>query len=127
MAQDIVEVMEQLGHRRYFVAGHDRGARTAHRMCLDHGERVSKVCLLDIVPTFHVWNNTTKNWAIGSWHWSFMAQPEPVPERLISAVPAEEFIKNRRLIRGGTGRGVLTEGARGECMRCDTLKPIAGP
>ena len=126
MAQDMVEVMEQLGHRRYFVAGHDRGARTAHRMCLDHGERVSKVCLLDIVPTFHVWNNTTKNWAIGSWHWSFMAQPEPFPERLISAVPAEYFIKSRMLIRGGTGLGFLTQAALDEYIRCYTLKTITG-
>src|SRR5438874_3891810 len=126
MAKDMVEVMEQLGHRRYFVAGHDRGARTAHRMCLDHADRVSKVCLLDIVPTFHVWNNTTKNWAIGSWHWSFMAQPEPFPERLISAVPAEYFIKSRMLIRGGTGLGFLTQAALDEYIRCYTLKTITG-
>src|ERR1700751_5725094 len=53
MAQDMVEVMEQLGYRRYFVAGHDRGARTAHRMALDHEERVTRVCLMDIVPTYH--------------------------------------------------------------------------
>ena len=107
-AQDMIEVMEQLGHRRYFTAGHDRGARTAHRMCLDHPERVLRVALLDIVPTFHVWNNTTKNWAIGSWHWSFMAQPEPFPERLISSLPAEFFLKSRMVIRGGTGLGFLT-------------------
>ena len=106
MAQDMVEVMEHLGYRRYFVAGHDRGARTAHRMCLDHAERVIKVCLLDIVPTYHVWTHTTKNWALGSWHWSFMAQPEPFPERLISAVPAEFFIK-RSYGAGGGGRGTF--------------------
>jgi haloacetate dehalogenase len=120
------EVMEQLGHRTFFLAGHDRGARTAHRMCLDHPERVTKVALLDIVPTFHVWNNTTKNWAIGSWHWSFMAQPEPFPERLISAVPAEYFIKSRMLIRGGTGLGFLTQAALDEYIRCYTLKTITG-
>jgi len=126
MAQDMVEVMEQLGHRRYFVAGHDRGARTAHRMALDHADRVMRLALLDIVPTFHVWNNTTKNWTIGSWHWSFMAQPEPFPERLISAVPAEYFIKSRMLIRGGTGLGFLTQAALDEYIRCYTLKTITG-
>jgi haloacetate dehalogenase len=124
--QDMFEVMEQLGHRTFFLAGHDRGARTAHRMCLDHPERVSKVCLLDIVPTYHVWNNTTKNWAIGSWHWSFMAQPEPFPERLISAVPAEFFLKSRMVIRGGTGLGFLTQTALDEYIRCYTLKTITG-
>jgi haloacetate dehalogenase len=126
MAQDMVEVMEQLGYRRYFLAGHDRGARAAHRMCLDHAERVMKVCLMDVVPNYHVWTNTTKNWAIGSWHWSFMAQPEPFPERLISAVPAEYFIKSRMVIRGGTGLGFLTQAALDEYVRCYTLKTITG-
>ena len=124
--QDMFEVMEQLGHRSFFLAGHDRGARTAHRMALDHPERVTRLALLDIVPTYHVWNNPTKNWAIGSWHWSFMAQPEPFPERLISAVPAEYFIKSRMVIRGGTGLGFLTQAALDEYIRCYTLKTITG-
>src|SRR5499425_1755981 len=126
MAQDMVEVMEQLGYRRYFVAGHDRGARTAHRMALDHEERVTRVCLMDIVPTYHVWTHTTKNWALGSWHWSFMAQPAPFPEQLISAVPAEFFIKSRMVIRGGTGLGFLTQPVLDEYVRCYTLKTITG-
>jgi pimeloyl-ACP methyl ester carboxylesterase len=91
MAQDLLEIMDQLGYREFYVAGHDRGARTTHRMCMDHPERILKVCLMDIVPNYYVWTHTTKNWAIGTWHWGFMAQPEPFPERLISAVPAEYF------------------------------------
>jgi haloacetate dehalogenase len=126
LAQDMVEVMEQFGYRRYFVAGHDRGARTTHRMCLDHADRVIKACIMDVVPNYHVWTHTTKNWAIGSWHWSFMAQPEPFPERLISAVPAEFFIKSRMVIRGGTGLGFLTQAAIDEYVRCYTLKTITG-
>jgi haloacetate dehalogenase len=126
MAQDMVEMMEQLGYRRYFVAGHDRGARTAHRMALDHADRVTRICLMDIVPTYHVWTHTTKNWAIGSWHWSFMAQPAPFPEQLISAVPAEFFLKSRMVIRGGTGLGFLTQTALDEYIRCYTLKTITG-
>lgn len=126
MAQDMVEVMAALGHERYFAAGHDRGARTAYRMCLDHPDRVTKVCLMDTVPNYHVWTHTTKNWAIGSWHWSFMAQPEPFPERLISSVPAEFFIKSRMVIRGKTGLGHLTEAALNEYVRCYTLKTITG-
>ena len=56
---------------------------------------------MDVVPNYHVWTNITKNWVIGTWHWGFMAQPEPFPERLISAVPAEYFLKSRMTIRGG--------------------------
>ena len=126
MARDLIEVMSELGYARFMMAGHDRGARTAFRLCLDHPERVIKVCLMDIVPNYHVWTNTTKNWAIGTWHWAFMAQPEPFPERLIGAVPAEFFIKSRMTIRGGTGLGFLTETAINEYVRCYTGKTIAG-
>jgi haloacetate dehalogenase len=126
MARDLVEIMEQLGHKRFMVAGHDRGARAAHRMCLDHPERVLKVCLMDIVPNDHVWSNITKDWVIGTWHWGFMAQPEPFPERLISAVPAEFYIKSRMTIRGGAGIRFLTETAINEYVRCYTLKTITG-
>ena len=60
MAEDMIEVMEQLGHQRFFLIGHDRGARVSHRMCLDHPERVMKLCLLDMLPTYYVWTNTTR-------------------------------------------------------------------
>jgi haloacetate dehalogenase len=81
---------------------------------------------MDIVPNYHVWTNITKNWVVGTWHWGFMAQPEPFPERLISAVPAEYFIKSRMMIRGGTGIGFLTDAAINEYIRCYTLKTITG-
>ncbi|MSP02664.1 MAG: alpha/beta hydrolase [Acetobacteraceae bacterium] len=126
MALDAVEVMRQLGHERFFLAGHDRGARTAHRLCLDHPERVIKVALMDILPNHHVWTNTTKDWTIGTWHWGFMAQPELFPERMISAGGAEFFLKNRMIIRGGTGLGFLTGTAFEEYVRCYTLKTITG-
>jgi haloacetate dehalogenase len=126
MAQDMVEVMEQLGYRRYFAAGHDRGGRTAHRMCLDHPDRIIKVCLMDVLPNYHVWTNTTMSWVLDTWHWGFMAQPEPFPERLISAVPAEYFLKSRMVLRGRTGLGFLTQAALDEYIRCYTLKTITG-
>src|SRR5262249_42953856 len=66
MAQDLLDIMDQLGYRQFFVAGHDRGARTTHRMCMDHPERILKVCLMDIVPNHYVWTHTTKSWAIGT-------------------------------------------------------------
>jgi haloacetate dehalogenase len=126
MARDLIEIMEQLGYQRFMIAGHDRGGRTTHRMCLDHPERVIKACIMDVVPNYHVWTNITKNWVIRTWHWGFMAQPEPFPERLISAVPAEYFLKSRMMIRGGTGTGFLTDTAINEYVRCYTLKTITG-
>src|ERR1700693_2751190 len=95
MAEDMIEVMQSLGHQRFFLAGHDRGARLSHRLCLDHPDRVMKLCLLDMLPNYHVWTNANKNWAINSWHWLFMAHPEPFPETMMSAVPAEWFLKSR--------------------------------
>ena len=126
MAGDLLEIMDQLGYDKFYVAGHDRGGRTVHRMCIDHPARIRKVCLMDIIPNHYVWTNPTKAWVIGTWHWAFMAQPEPFPERMISAVPAEYFLKNRMIIRGGTGLGFLTDAAMAEYIRCYTLKTITG-
>ena len=126
MAQDLLEIMDQLGYGKFYVAGHDRGARTTHRMCMDHPQRILKACLMDIVPNHYVWTHTTKAWTVGAWHWSFMAQPEPFPERMISAVPADYFLKSRMVIRGGTGLGFLTDSALAEYVRCYTLKTITG-
>ena len=125
-ARDNVEIMEQLGHRRYFVAGHDRGGRTTFRMCLDSPERVIKAACMDILPNYYVWTNTSKEWALASWHWLFMAQPEPFPERMMSAAGAEFFLKSRMQIRGGTGTGFLTDTAFNEYVRAYTLKTITG-
>ena len=66
------------------------------------------------------------SWVLGTWHWGFMAQPEPFPESLISAVPAEYFLKNRMVLRGRTGLGFLTQAALDEYIRCYTLKTITG-
>jgi len=126
MAEDMCEVMDVLGHQQFYLAGHDRGGRTAHRLALDHSERVLKLALLDILPTHYVWTHTDKDWVVRTWHWSFMAQPEPFPERMISAVPAESYLKGRMVIRGGTGLGFLTETALAEYIRCYTLKTITG-
>ncbi len=122
MAEDMIEVMDQLGHRQFYLVGHDRGARLSHRMCLDHPERVLKVSLIDMLPTYHVLTNTTKDWAIGTWHWMFLAQPEPFPETMISAVPAEWFLRNR----GGGGIASLPKPVFDEFVRCWTPKTIQG-
>lgn len=95
-------------------------------MCLDHPDRIKKVCLMDVLPNYYVWSNTSKDWVIRTWHWGFMAQPEPLPERMISSVSAEYFLKSRMTIRGGTGLGFLTDEAMSEYIRCYTLKTISG-
>lgn len=87
MARDQVELMAQLGFERFAVAGHDRGGRVAYRMALDHPERVSRLAVLDIVPTGeHFWR-TNMEFAMGYFHWFFLAQPFDLPERLIGADP----------------------------------------
>ena len=87
MARDQVEVMQQLGFERFFVAGHDRGGRCAYRMALDHPERVLKLAVLDIIPTGEAFRRANMEFGLGYWHWFFLAQPYDLPERLIGADP----------------------------------------
>jgi haloacetate dehalogenase len=101
MAQDQVEVMAALGHKRFYVAGHDRGARVVHRMCLDHPDTVARAAILDIVPQHHVFNHPNKAWATFSWHWFFMIQPYNFPEHLMSADP--DFFIEKKLAKSEKG------------------------
>lgn len=87
MAQDIVTMMQHLGFDRFFVAGHDRGARVSYRLALDHPERVQKMAVLDIVPTGDALRRTDMEFALGFWVWFFLAQPYDLPERVIGATP----------------------------------------
>jgi len=120
MAEDMIEVMDNLGHQRFFLVGHDRGARLSHRLCLDHPDRVMKLCLLDMLPNYYAWTNTNRSRATVAWHWLFMAQPEPFPEMMISAVSAEWFLKSSGGIRNAP-KIVLDE-----YIRCFTKKTITG-
>ena len=88
MAQDQVSLMQQLGFARFAVLAHDRGARVAHRLGLDHAPSVSRMVLLDIAPTLAMYGQTTEAFARAYWHWFFLIQPQPLPERLIQADPA---------------------------------------
>lgn len=83
MAQDQYEVMRELGHPTFVAVGHDRGARTVHRLALDHADAVTKLAVLDIAPTRHVFNHTDKLMASTYYHWFFLIQPDDLPERLI--------------------------------------------
>ncbi len=88
MARDVLKVMQELGHARFSVLAHDRGARVAHRLAADHGDAVSRLVLLDIAPTLAMYEQTTEQFARAYWHWFFLIQPAPLPERLIEADPA---------------------------------------
>jgi haloacetate dehalogenase len=110
MARDQVEVMRQLGFERFSVAGHDRGGRVAYRLALDHPEQVEKLAVLDIIPTGEAFRRTDFRFAMGYWHWFFLAQPFDLPERIIGADPETYF--------GRRQNDVFTPEARAEYLRC---------
>ncbi|WP_322059041.1 alpha/beta hydrolase [Paraburkholderia sp. J63] len=85
MAADQVEVMRHFGFERFLVCAHDRGARVAHRMALDHADSVERLMLLDIAPTLAMYEQTDREFATRYFHWFFLIQPEPLPETLIGA------------------------------------------
>jgi haloacetate dehalogenase len=122
MAEDQVHVMARLGFETFLVAGHDRGARVAYRMALDHPERVQKFATLDIVPTHWVLTHITRGWAQASYHWFFMAQPFDFPERLLAG--REEYYIRRKLDKPGVGTTGFTEEALAEYIRCCTPENI---
>lgn len=95
MAQDMAELMTTLGFDRFKVAGHDRGGRVAHRLALDHADRVEKIAVLDIAPTREMYAGTTDAFARGYWHWFFLIQPTPFPENLIGKDPDGYFLGRR--------------------------------
>ena len=87
MARDMVRVMEALGFPRFGLAGHDRGGRVAYRLALDWPERVVRLAVLDIIPTSDAFSRADSRFALAFWPWTLLAQPEPLPERLIAAAP----------------------------------------
>ncbi len=116
MAQDMAEVMASLGHREFFVAGHDRGARVTHRMALDYPERVKKACVMDIAPTHHMFKTTDQNFATGYYHWFFLIQPDGLPERMIGADPT--YYLEEKLKRWSAPGAVFADAAVSEYIRC---------
>ena len=116
MAQDQVEVMRQLGFENFFLVGHDRGGRVAHRLAMDHPDYVKKLVILDIVPTLAMYEKTNMEFARDYYHWFFLIQPAPFPETLISANPE---IYLRKAI-GGRSAGLtpFTPEAYAEYARC---------
>ncbi len=117
MAQDQVEVMASLGFQKFAVVGHDRGGRVAHRMALDHADRVTKLAILDIVPTYKVLHSVTNELATANFHWWFLIQKAPLPETLIGN--SAEFWLQSRFER--IPPGILSKAAFAEYLRSLTL------
>ena len=116
MAADGVRVMESLGFGSFAVVGHDRGGRVAHRMALDHPDRVTKVAVLDIVPTRHVYATVGRDLATAYYHWFFFIQPYDLPETLIGADPG--YYLRKKLGGWGTSLDTFAPEALAEYERC---------
>jgi haloacetate dehalogenase len=118
MARDMHEVMTALGHGRYALVGHDRGARVAHRQALDYPQAVTRLCVLDIVPTHTVFDRTDRHLAAAYWHWFFFQAPD-LPEIMLAAAP-EPFL--RAMFRALAFRaGAIEEPMVQEYLRAFTL------
>ncbi len=117
MAADMAALMSGLGHRRFFVAGHDRGGRVAHRLALDHADRVERLALIDIVPTLDMYERVDMRAAIGYYHWFFLIQPAPLPERMIGGDPAF-YLRWTLGSWGSNGLGHIEPEALAEYERC---------
>jgi haloacetate dehalogenase len=119
MAQDALSLMQHLGHQQFSVLAHDRGARVAHRLALDHPASVQRLMLLDIAPTLAMYEHTGEAFARAYWHWFFLIQPAPMPERLIDANPVA-YVREVMGRRHG-GLGVFAPEAMAEYERCIAL------
>ncbi len=117
MAADLAALMKQLGHARYGVAGHDRGGRVAHRLALDHATAVERLCVIDIVPTLDMYESTDMRFASAYYHWFFLIQPAPHPERMIGADPMH-YLHWKLGGWGARGLGHCEPRALAEYERC---------
>jgi haloacetate dehalogenase len=116
MARDMAELMQELGHARYRLAGHDRGGRVAHRLAVDHPGSVERVAFLDISPTRTMYARTDKTFATAYYHWFFLIQPFDLPERLIGADPA--FYLRSKIGSWSGGLSYFDPRALAEYERC---------
>jgi len=123
MANDVLDVMRQLGFSRFSVMAHDRGARVAHRLAMDHPQAVERAVLLDIAPTLAMYEQTSEAFARSYWHWFFLIQPAPLPERLIEADPAA-YVRDV-MGRRSAGLAPFDPRALNEYKRCLALPGTA--
>ena len=123
MALDQIEVMRHFGFSEFDVLAHDRGARVAHRLALDHPKAVKRLVLLDIAPTLAMYEKTSNHFARSYWHWFFLIQPAPMPERLIEADPSA-YVRDV-LGRRSAGLAPFDARALAEYVRCIELPGAA--
>jgi len=116
MAGDMVGVMAKLGFERFFVAGHDRGARVVHRMALDFPDCLEKACVMDIAPTHHMYATVDQRFASAYYHWFFLIQPYPFPERMIGADP--EYYLRHKMAAWSRSSAEFDARAIAEYLRC---------
>jgi haloacetate dehalogenase len=116
MALDAVEVMQSLGYTQFAAVGHDRGGRVAYRMAFDHPRSVTRLAVLDIIPTYAQWKRYNRQLALASYHWQFLAQPYDLPESMLLADPARYLDWTLKSWRGGAR--VMDERALAEYTRC---------
>ena len=116
MAKDMVAVAEQLGHQTFYVGAHDRGARVAHRMGLDHPDRVLAMTLLDIAPTREMYENAGSKFATTYWHWYFLIQKHPMPEQIIGNDPSGFW--KAKCFNQARGENPFTDAALEEYLSC---------
>lgn len=123
MAADMVALMGALGHERFAILAHDRGARVAHRLAMDHSTAVRRLVLLDIAPTLDMYALANDAFARAYWHWFFLIQPAPLPERLIEADPAA-YVRDV-MGRRSAGLAPFDPRALAEYQRCMALPGAA--
>ena len=116
MALDMIELMAFWGHRAFFIAGHDRGARVAHRMALDFPDKITRACVMDVVPTYHMFKNVDQNFAAGYYHWFFLIQPDGLPEHMIGV--DSDFYLKEKLKRWSAPNTEFDPDAIAEYQRC---------
>lgn len=116
MAADMMTVMTALGHSQFFIAGHDRGGRVAHRLARDYPQAVTKLAVLDIAPTAMMYDTTDMHFATSYYHWFFLIQPAPFPETLIGSDP--KFFLESKMQHWGKDRTAITNDAFDEYLRC---------
>jgi haloacetate dehalogenase len=124
MARDMAEVMTALGHRTFHLVGHDRGGRVAHRLARDHGSRVRSLAVLDISPTLKVFQGTDQALATAFYHWFFLIQAPPMPERMIGSMPRDYLLG--RIGRGPGGLRHFPPAVQREYLRAFDRRGIHG-
>ncbi|WP_342655046.1 alpha/beta hydrolase [Pseudomonas sp. F3-2] len=123
MGRDMIELMQALGFADFSVLAHDRGARVAHRMGLDHPGVIQRMALLDIAPTLAMYSQTNEAFARAYWHWFFLIRPAPLPETLLQANP-EQYLRSVMGTRSA-GLAPFTDEAFAEYLRCASLPGAA--